>query len=168
MRKSMLICLLSVICLMLLTACVDTGKEQNMVNGSNEMIANGDQDTVNEPNETIANGDQDTVVEPFALATNEAQELTAEPSAVPIDENPSPEVSLTPEPVKNETVPSEAEVDETTSNDPVVIAESSNTVSDKEKQEVLDDLSRELDELLKGLGDLESMDDSDLNPDNIE
>lgn len=44
-----------------------------------------------------------------------------------------------------------------------IIAESSNTVSDKEKQAILDELSSELDNALGSIGDLEALDDSDLD-----
>ncbi len=49
-----------------------------------------------------------------------------------------------------------------------IIAESSNAVSDKEKQAILDELSDELDSALNGTEDLEGLDDSDLDTDNIE
>ena len=49
-----------------------------------------------------------------------------------------------------------------------IIAESSNTVSDKEKQEILDDLSEELESVLDSIGDLEDIDDDDLDIDDME
>lgn len=148
MRKSMLICLLSAICLTLFTACVDIDKGENTATQSPVITADED----------ISPED-----DPFALVTNN-EDLTAEPFATTNEEQTS-ETTATPNPVDSEPA---SETDETTSTDSVVIAESSNTVSDKEKQEVLDDLSRELDEILKGIGDMEDMDDSDLNPGNIE
>ena len=49
-----------------------------------------------------------------------------------------------------------------------IIAESSNTVSDKEIEAILDDLSGELDSALDDAENLEELDDSDLDLDNIE
>jgi hypothetical protein len=49
----------------------------------------------------------------------------------------------------------------------VIIAESSNAISDKEKQVVLDNLARELDNAFNSSGNLDDLDDSDLNTDNI-
>lgn len=51
--------------------------------------------------------------------------------------------------------------------DPVIIAESSNTISDAEKQEILDSLMGEIDSVLGNIDDLEDLDDSDLGTDNI-
>ena len=44
-----------------------------------------------------------------------------------------------------------------------IIAESSNAVSDKEKQQILDDLSEDLEDVLSSLNNLEDFDDSDLD-----
>jgi len=52
--------------------------------------------------------------------------------------------------------------------DPTVIAESSNIVSDKEKQEILDALADQIDDSLGSLDELDELDDSDLNMDDIE
>ncbi len=49
-----------------------------------------------------------------------------------------------------------------------VIAESSNTVSDKEVEAILDDLSGELDSALSGVENLEDLDDTELDVDSIE
>jgi hypothetical protein len=49
-----------------------------------------------------------------------------------------------------------------------IIAESSNTVSDKEIGAILDDLSGELNSALDGTKNLEDLDDSDLDVNNIE
>jgi hypothetical protein len=49
-----------------------------------------------------------------------------------------------------------------------VIAESSNTVSDKEVEAILDDLSGELDSALNDAENLEDLDDTDLDVNNIE
>lgn len=49
-----------------------------------------------------------------------------------------------------------------------VIAESSNTVSDKEIEAILDDLSGELSSALDTTKNLEDLDDSDLDVNNIE
>lgn len=50
----------------------------------------------------------------------------------------------------------------------VIIAESSNIISDSEKQEILDGLIGELDSTLGSIDSLEDLDDSDLNTDTIE
>jgi hypothetical protein len=52
--------------------------------------------------------------------------------------------------------------------EPEIIAESSNTVSDKEKQQILDELSSELDKAIGTLDELDEPDDSDLSADSIE
>jgi hypothetical protein len=49
-----------------------------------------------------------------------------------------------------------------------IIAESSNTVSDKEIEAILDDLSGELDGALSDAENLEDLDDTDLDLDNID
>lgn len=49
-----------------------------------------------------------------------------------------------------------------------IIAESSNTVSDKEIQAILDDLSGDLDSALGDAENLEDLDDSDLDVNNID
>ncbi len=49
-----------------------------------------------------------------------------------------------------------------------IIAKSSNTVSDKEKQKILNDLSSQLDDALNNIANLEDLDESDLNIDNIQ
>jgi hypothetical protein len=46
---------------------------------------------------------------------------------------------------------------------PGVVAESSNAVSDKEKQKILNDLSSQLDDTLNSIEGMEDVDDSDLN-----
>lgn len=48
-----------------------------------------------------------------------------------------------------------------------IIAESSNTVSDKEVQAILDDLSGELDSALNDADNLEDLDDTDLDVNDI-
>ncbi len=50
----------------------------------------------------------------------------------------------------------------------VIIAESSNAVSDKEKQAVLDNLSREIDEAFNAGRGLEDLDNSDIDTGNIQ
>ncbi len=52
--------------------------------------------------------------------------------------------------------------------DSVIVAESSNTISDKEKQDVLDDLTDQLGASLDSLSDMEELDESDLDMDEIE
>jgi hypothetical protein len=49
-----------------------------------------------------------------------------------------------------------------------IIAESSNTVSDKEIEAILDDLSGELDSALSGAENLEDLDNTDLDVNDIE
>jgi hypothetical protein len=51
--------------------------------------------------------------------------------------------------------------------DSVIIAESSNTISDAEKQEVLNNLMGEIDSALGSIDSLEDLDDSDLGTDDI-
>jgi len=50
----------------------------------------------------------------------------------------------------------------------VIIAESSNTISDSEKQEILEGLMGEIDSALGDIDSLEDLDDSDLGTDNID
>ena len=50
----------------------------------------------------------------------------------------------------------------------VIVAESSNAVSDKEKQAVLDTLSKEIDDAFNAGKNLEDIDSSDLDTGNIE
>jgi len=50
----------------------------------------------------------------------------------------------------------------------IIVAESSNAISDKQKQAVLDNLTKELDDAFDSSGKLEDLDDSDLNTNNIE
>ena len=50
----------------------------------------------------------------------------------------------------------------------VIIAESSNTISDSEKQEVLEGLMDEIDSVLGSIDNLEDLDDSDLGTDDID
>ncbi|MEZ4358489.1 MAG: hypothetical protein R2876_07775 [Eubacteriales bacterium] len=52
--------------------------------------------------------------------------------------------------------------------DSSIIAKSSNTVSDKEKEEILNDLSSELDSALDNVNDLQDLNDSDLDVDDID
>lgn len=52
--------------------------------------------------------------------------------------------------------------------DSSIIAESSNAISDKEKEEIINDLSNQLDSALNNVNDLEDLNDSDLNVDNID
>ena len=49
----------------------------------------------------------------------------------------------------------------------VIIAESSNTISDAEKQEILDSLMGEIDSVLGSIDSLEDLDDSDLGTDEL-
>ena len=49
----------------------------------------------------------------------------------------------------------------------IIIAESSNTISDSEKQEILDSLMGEIDSVLGSLDSLEDLDDSDLGTDEL-
>lgn len=49
----------------------------------------------------------------------------------------------------------------------MIIAESSNTISDAEKQEILDNLMAEIDGVLGNIDSLEDLDDSDLGTDNL-
>ena len=56
----------------------------------------------------------------------------------------------------------------TAPDEPEIIAESSNTVSDKEKQQILDDLTSELGKALDTLGSLDEPDESDMDAESIE
>ncbi len=49
----------------------------------------------------------------------------------------------------------------------VIIAESSNTISDSEKQEILDGLMGEIDSVLGNIDSLEDLEDSDLGTDDL-
>lgn len=49
----------------------------------------------------------------------------------------------------------------------LIIAESSNTISDAEKQEILDGLMGEIDSVLGSIDSLEDLEDSDLGTDDI-
>ena len=50
----------------------------------------------------------------------------------------------------------------------VIIAESSNAVSDKEKQAVLDNLAKQIDDAFNAAKNLEDLDNSDLDPGKIQ
>ena len=52
--------------------------------------------------------------------------------------------------------------------DSSIIAKSSNTVSDKEKEEILNELSGELDDALNNVNDLKDVEDSDLDVNSID
>ncbi len=66
-------------------------------------------------------------------------------------------------------MPSPAETNDAAEpEEPEIIAESSNTVSDKEKQQILDDLTGELGKALDTLGSLEEPDDTDVDAGSIE
>ena len=57
---------------------------------------------------------------------------------------------------------------ETPSPNPVVVAESSNIVSDKEKQEILNKLIEQIDGSFNSVDEMDELDESDLNMDDIE
>ncbi len=71
------------------------------------------------------------------------------PSAVPTG---NPDITAQPTPISGS----------------VIIAESSNAVSDKEKQAVLDSLAKQIDDAFDAAEHLEDLDNSDLDPGKIE
>ena len=88
----------------------------------------------------------------------------------PLRRSPQPEKSplATPVDTAPAATPASTAAEKSEAAAPEIIAESSNTVSDKEKQQILDELSSELDQAIETLNGLDEPDDSDMSADSIE
>jgi hypothetical protein len=114
------------------------------------------------------------VVCTLSLAACADKKSASAPSVGTLDESP-PAVSAAPVPAESKAAESpqpaenqDAEASPVITGSSSIIAESSNTVSDKEKQAILDKLSSQIDNALNDTQNLEDVDDSDLDTNNIE
>jgi len=106
-----------------------------------------------------------TAVLCFLLLSACVKEDTPDTAAASGDASSQPTLSET---VTDTAAATESDANTEATPDSVIIAESSNTISDSEKQEILEGLMGEIDSVLGSIDNLEDLDDSDLGTDDID